>query len=49
MTYFLPRQALTWLAIETRYARDNRPLLLLFPDGHWAGWGWRFDWESSIH
>jgi len=49
MTNFLPRYALTRLAIETRYATGNRPLLLLFPDGDWVGWGWRFDWESSIH
>ncbi len=46
---FLPRHALTWLACETAHARGNRPLLLLFPDGDWAGRGWKFDWESSIH
>src|SRR5208337_4106145 len=49
MTYFLPRHVLTWLACETAHASGNRPLLLLFPGGHWAGWGFRFDWESSIH
>jgi len=46
---FLPRYAMTWLAIETFYASYNRPLLLLFPDGDWIGWEWQFDWESSIH
>ncbi len=46
---FLPRHVLAWLAIETSQACGNRPRLILYPGGDWVGWGWRFDWESSIH
>ncbi len=46
---FLPRHALTWLAVETMHAIKNKPTLLLFPDSDWVGLGWQFTWESSIH